>query len=221
MKGICFIEPLFEKVVNGTKTQTRRIAAAIAFAPDNIEDAAQENDVEEFVRLAALPQGGAPPCKAPYAVANPRYKVGETLYLKEPYAVAGDEVYYRYLTPVGKVGGGTGNGTWFRNKLFMPEERARYFIRVTDVRGERLQDISRADCFKEGICREPKQISIGYPLRVPFPYFDGVTKLSTGEAAHYTSPREAYAALIDHINGKGVWASNPRVFVYDFVMVNG
>ena len=220
MKGICFIEPLFEKVVNGTKTQMRRIAAIIVCAPDNIEDTAQENAVEPGIRLADPPSGGAPPCKAPYAVAKPRYNVGETLYLKEPYAVAGDDVYFRYLTPGGKEGGG--NGTWFRSKLFMPEERARYFIRVTAVRIERLQDISRADCFKEGICREPKQISIGYPRRVPFPYFDGVTKLSTGEAEHYTTPREAYAALIDHINGKGTWASNPWVFVYDFeLMVNG
>lgn len=32
-------------------------------------------------------------------------------------------------------------------------------------------------------------------------------------------PREAYAALIDRISGKGTWESNPYVFVYDFELV--
>lgn len=31
--------------------------------------------------------------------------------------------------------------------------------------------------------------------------------------------REAYAALIDKISGKGAWESNPFVFVYDFELV--
>ncbi len=33
----------------------------------------------------------------------------------------------------------------------MPTWAARYFIRITAVRAERLQDISEEDCIKEGI----------------------------------------------------------------------
>lgn len=36
----------------------------------------------------------------------------------------------------------------------------------------------------------------------------------------YDTPREAYAALIDKVNGKGTWASNPMVYVYDFELVD-
>ena len=35
----------------------------------------------------------------------------------------------------------------------------------------------------------------------------------------YTTPREAYAALIDKLSGKGTWESNPYVFVYDFELI--
>jgi hypothetical protein len=40
-------------------------------------------------------------------------------------------------------------------------------------------------------------------------YYDGCIN-------HFSTPRKAYAALIDHINGKGTWERNPFVFVYDF-----
>lgn len=33
------------------------------------------------------------------------------------------------------------------------------------------------------------------------------------------TPREAYAALIDRISGKGTWESNPFVFAYEFERV--
>ena len=34
------------------------------------------------------------------------------------------------------------------------------------------------------------------------------------------TPKEAYAALIDKINGKNTWDSNPFVWVYDFEFIN-
>lgn len=44
-------------------------------------------------------------------------------------------------------------------------------------------------------------------------YYDkkGSTKQLIGR-----SPKEAYAALIDALSGKGTWESNPYVFAYDF-----
>ena len=35
----------------------------------------------------------------------------------------------------------------------------------------------------------------------------------------YETPREAYAALIDKVSGKGTWQNNPYVFVYDFELI--
>lgn len=42
---------------------------------------------------------------------------------------------------------------------------------------------------------------------------------TTIEKSNFNTPREAYAALIDRISGKGTWSSNPFVFVYDFELV--
>ena len=59
MKGICFVEPLFAKVVDGSKLQTRRI---IKKAPEHLSE----------VELAKL-------------LAKCKYGLNEIIYLKEPY----------------------------------------------------------------------------------------------------------------------------------------
>lgn len=35
----------------------------------------------------------------------------------------------------------------------------------------------------------------------------------------FLSPREAFSVLIDKVSGKGTWATNPWVFVYEFELV--
>ena len=129
MNGICFIEPLFHAVVNGSKTQTRRIMKP---QPYLIEHGVPMDDWLNVI--------------------NPRYKVGEVLYLKEPYTNEVDGhigVAYKYR-PSNTDGISESEIKW-KNKLFMPEKYARYFIKITAVRCERLQDISDEDCLKEGI----------------------------------------------------------------------
>ena len=85
-------------------------------------------------------------------------------------------------------------------------------IKITNVRIQRLQDISDEDCLAEGIRKiESNKISKAfgfdnsYEIPNQFPVFD--------------SPREAYAALINKVSGNGTWESNPWVFVYEFELV--
>ena len=187
MKGINFTEPLFHTIVEGLKTQTRRI-------------------------IKPQPQGCFVPTKEGYQDGHfhnfkPRYKLGETVYIKEPYLETREtypsgktRVLYKY------------SGTWFdkewkwNNKLFMPEKYARYFIEITAVHCERLQDISDEDCLKEGI--EFNKFNDPY-------YF-----MPDDNGCGHDTPREAYADLINKIYGKGTWESNPYVFVYDFKLLN-
>lgn len=99
----------------------------------------------------------------------------------------------------------------WKNKMFVRSFDMPHQIRITNVRIERLQDISDSDCFKEGI------IDNGWYFS-----FKRYTTLKAGEAIithNYTSPREAFAHLIDKISGKGTWESNPYVWVYDFELV--
>ncbi len=74
--------------------------------------------------------------------------------------------------------------------LFMRRQQSRIDLKVTGVIVERLQDISEADAKAEGCL---------YP--------------ASGPASCY---RLAYRELWESINGKGSWALNPWVWVYEF-----
>ena len=99
---------------------------------------------------------------------------------------------------------------WF-NKLFVRADLMPHQIRITNVRVERLQDISDEDCMAEGVekvaeCEDLYRVAVHHKSS-KFSYLSGKT------------PREAYAALIDRISDKGTWDSNPYVFVYEFELI--
>lgn len=85
-----------------------------------------------------------------------------------------------------------GRSAGWSNKMFVKSEIMPHHIKIVNIRAEYLQDISDDDCIKEGV------------------------KLSE----YVKSPREAFAALIDKVSGRGTWESNPLVFVYDFELVD-
>lgn len=105
-----------------------------------------------------------------------------------------------------------GKKVW-TNKLFVKPELMLHFIRITNVRIERLQDISNKDCLAEGIDIRGLIVS---------PTSMGVDKIMyhfCNINRFYSTPREAYAALIDKVGKKGDWGSNPYVFVYEFKLI--
>lgn len=93
------------------------------------------------------------------------------------------------------------------NKMFVKPDFMPHRIRITDIKVERLQDISDEDCRQEGI-----GYGGGYSDSYYFGY--GVNNIKLGN-----SPREAFAALIDKISGKGTWEKNPWVFDYEFELI--
>ncbi len=97
----------------------------------------------------------------------------------------------------------------YTNKMFVRADKMPHAIRITNIRIERLQDISEEDCLKEGILR-------GYDVGS-----DSMTYWYHGLAnSSFRTPQEAYASFIDRISGKGTWESNPYVFVYDFELID-
>lgn len=206
MKGICFKEPLHEKTVKNMKVQTRRIIKpqpldiVCSTIIDNklLFETRDENDALVFLK--------------------PRYNVGDVLYLKEPYKKwtrglsegRHTSILYKYGedTPCDKVGTeGSSYYTDWKNKLFMPAYAARHYIKITSVRAERLQDISDEDSIKEGI-EEERNWGNGTEW---FTYCNGTHSFDT--------PRESYKALINSIDGKDTWDSNPWVWVYDYELI--
>jgi len=105
------------------------------------------------------------------------------------------------------------------NKMFVLAEEMPHQIRITNVRVERLQDISDGDVYKEGFSKEAVNNGWGnyaYHYEAMLVYYD---KLGRSKEIRSRTPRDAYADLIDKVSGKGTWASNPWVFVYEFELV--
>lgn len=96
------------------------------------------------------------------------------------------------------------------NKMFVRADLMPHHIRITDVKVERLQDISDEDCVKEGI----KDYSTPTEKRYGYSDFRRETIVA------FRTHREAFAVLIDKISGKDTWKSNPWVFAYEFELID-
>lgn len=116
------------------------------------------------------------------------------------------------------------NKAGWKNKMFVKAEFMPRQIRITDIRLERLQDISDEDCLAEGIRRwaDEKEYASNNTIRKSVDELKaaGYDAYAIPECwSCFASPRAAYAALIDKVSGKGTWEKNPWVFVYEFELV--
>lgn len=103
---------------------------------------------------------------------------------------------------------GSADGCW-RSPRFMPRWASRITLRITDVRVERLQDISEEAAEKEGIEISPQRRAVGIP------FYKGV-----GVNEWHIFARDAFAQLWNSINGKDApWESNPWVWAISFERV--
>ena len=127
----------------------------------------------------------------------PRYMVGEIVAIAQRYADIGIEPF-----PFCEAG--------WRNKMFVKPDLMPYQIKITNVRIQRLQDISDEDCLAEGIVK--KVDYEGIP-RYYVPWYKHTWAYATDSA------KDAYRFLIDKVTGNGTWESNPWVFVYEFELV--
>lgn len=84
--------------------------------------------------------------------------------------------------------------------LHMPRWASRLTLTVTDVRVQRLQEISEADCYAEGI------ENIG----------QGCGFVHLPEALTYSTARGCYHTLWNSLHGPGAWGANPWVVAITF-----
>ena len=197
MKKIMFNDRygLSEAVLSGRKTMTRRIVKLTEIDTYLVEN--MDCEINEH---------GSP------------YKVGEIVAVAQSYKDVGIDTKNIIQIPIkgSKMKGvlhceALYSAGW-NNKMFVSADEMPHQIRITNVRVERLQDISDEDCIKEGIVKWTKDRELfKYDLSDHYEMFAWSDKPR--------SPREAFAALIDKISGKGTWESNPYVFAYDFKLV--
>ena len=148
----------------------------------------------------------------------PKYNVGEVVAVAQSYRDCGG--VNEYGVPIWEIisqrVGGT-NAGW-DNKMFVRGGLMPHQIRITDVRVERLQDISDDDCLKEGVVVNEPKIKGGINMYYPCEYLWSCAK-EVGWGRVFHTPREAFAELINKVSRKDVWEENPYVFVYDFELV--
>ena len=180
-KPIIFSTSMVKAILDGKKTQTRRVIK-IDDAPENWKISIAGTSI---VRAE------------PYDVKLPRYAAGDILWVRETWSE--HQEYYNnsakvFAEPhyIYKADGVYAN-KWHPS-IHMPKEAARIFLKVTDVRVERLQDITEEDAITEGMSKT---------------LVDGVV---------FISAKGNFHVFWDSLNikrGYG-WDTNPWVWVIEF-----
>lgn len=210
MKKIMFNDKygLTQAVLEGRKTQTRRVLSTTMFFQRlKTYEGWSNEDIRAWKRSCNRQlyetQGYMLQQMLDYALSSSRYKVGEVVAVAQKYKDIALDMPVELVAELIKQPG-------WKNKMFVKADLIPHRIRFTNIRIERLQDISDEDCIAEGIY--PKANGRWY-------CYDVVIRMGVSYDP-YPDPREAYAALIDKISGKGTWESNPWVFVYDFELID-
>lgn len=206
MKKIMFNDKfgLTQAVLDGRKTMTRRIVS------ERLLD--RWTDYDDFCNSVSV--GDIPTTRQYYDekeffLDNSSYKVGEIIAIAQSYKDLGysPDSLDRHPKDLSVRGLMKDSAGW-NNKMFVKSYACKHHIKITNIKLERLQDISDEDCLKEGIIHA--STFLGQKI-YHTPHVNG-SYLSTNVA------QEAFAYLIDKVSGKGVFQSNPFVFAYEFVL---
>ena len=201
-KPIPFSTAMVRALLAGRKTQTRR---AMKPQPDLTPELNDDAEAEfyagdECVHIRPCPYG----------------KPGDLLWVRSPWRTHADldpypprdlmlldglSIYYEGITT--SVGVDWGR---YRHARFMPRAFSLLTLQLTDVRVQRLQDISEVDARAEGLERRLDWLpqyrgAPGLPWRSEF-------------------PREAFSDLWQSINGPESWDVNPWVWALSFRVIH-
>ena len=213
-KPILFSTPMVQAILAGRKTMTRRIVKRPPVIDkdsgykfyDNLMFDIHDTVLEEMYM----------PDHAPYRVGDIMW-VRETWCIDERGKMSENDIPYYYRADM------AGNDVWkgyWKPSIFMPRKACRIFLKVTNVRVERLQEISESDAINEGVAElEPGFSWVDYyPEQISY---DLGMKRHSGIKNDYGcgSAKLSFCSLWTKINGKDSWAPNPWVWVYEFKQI--
>jgi len=190
-KPILFSAPMVRALLAGTKTQTRRII-----------------NPQPVVNSAGLLRWDIPKLSVQTDAEGLAWHMliskGDRLYVREHWCTGGQhdhlaprDLPQEWAEPIEYIADGTDNRNGrFRQGMHMPRWASRLTLTVTDVRVQRLQEISIDDAAAEGVFVPEAQFA------------------QQGKGA----PVLAFAGLWESINGPGSWESNPWVAAYSFTV---
>lgn len=197
-RPILFSAPMVRAILEGRKTQTRRVVKPQPHSAHYPQHAEARGAGWVWMAHDDRPTYtfATGDFRCPYG------QPGERLWVRETWAKADssliDETFYR---ADGEVDGRQRAFSYvkreprWRPSIHMPRWASRIDLEVTGVRVERLQDISEADAIAEGV--EPYRLPV-HPVREALRHVDG------------------FSVLWESINGPGSWDANPWVWVVEF-----
>lgn len=221
-RPILFSAPMVRALLAGTKTQTRRLIKPQPGPcdhslwrkplPDGSRPSSYSDDtfqplIDEDGLCCAVCGNGMRLAKTKSGVAGIpiRIAAGDRLWVREMWSHTGNGVWTISDARSGLGGGGpiyaadgphAGASYW--PSIHMPREFSRMTLTVTDVRVQRLQDISVADAVAEGALASAAVDQFAQIHAVPM-----------------------YRAIWNGINGAGSWDANPWVVAYTFTVARG
>lgn len=207
-RPILFKAPMVRSILDGRKSQTRRVVRP---QPPSLEDIQKASGASFSICerspgvfaisgpvWAVRAMGGEVEWRCPYGQSGDRLWVRETWYCdhcdidthgtkQRPEGCDDSYLYYR-ATDGHRPGNFEADGPVWRPSIFMPRWASRILLEVVNVRVERLKAITEADAEAEGV-----------------------------ERPECDRARGAYATLWDKINRKSwPWVTNPWVWVVEF-----
>ena len=195
---ILFSTPMVQAILAGRKSQTRRIIKPQPHSSAREIVSSNQWKGKDFVARFKYDDQDI------YEVTNlyrcPYGQPGDHLWVRETFSIIGTEVSrdpgsYAIIDEApqyvykGQKQPHIEKLLKWKPSIFMPRTASRITLLITDIRVERLQDISNEDAIAEGI--------------------------NMGETP-CIEPMNAYAILWESINGKGSWDANPFVWVIKF-----
>jgi len=186
-KPIFFNTPMVQAILDGRKTQTRRVCTYV-----------EDNSPVKLYGYNKLSEAGKT-LLLESLVERSRIQLGDILWVRETWARISD---WTIIDPtVGMVDGYIYKADWasfehpaWHPSIHMPRAAARIFLRVTDVRVEKVRDISEEEAEAEG-AKKMKENDIGF-----------------------WTYRRGFQSIWDSLYAKRGygWDANPWVWVYTF-----
>jgi len=231
-RPILFSSPMVRALLEGSKTQTRRVVNPQPSPCDHEQYNRYNGRVvpTEFFR----DEDGSYACSICGNMAMDdmrcRYGVpGDLLWVRETLWVVGEGFDYAADGELAAEINDTNAGLWARYghedgpdihptkipSIFMPRWASRLTLRLTDVRVQRLTAISEDDAEAEGLLIFNEDGNLYYSGTAP----DQDNWFKQPELWFCDDPYAAYLALWDSINGEGACAKDPWVWALTFDVI--
>lgn len=208
---ILFSTPMVQAIMDGRKTQTRRVCKHQHWSHSELVDVNVNGITQKVDRNVSCPYG----------------KPGDILWVRETHWAFGEwepngktktgkqkwefkrhlDADIQFNEPGTVMPNSYRKPAWYkRHSLFMPLEACRTFLKVKSVRVERLHDISEEDSKSEGVEDGLMPMCHAY-------------KDYTGKSKYCHYAVDSFRTLWQSINGPDSWDLNPWVWVVEFERV--